>query len=336
MGYLSRKRRRLLIRDGNSITLGARIFAAIQVNCMINRTIRTTAIAAITLVFGAALYGCSSGDSASDKAAEAEAARANVEAMSREHANDTTDASPAAETPPARAVISERLPYAEINDELVYGYFVAPADMTEPLPAVIMIHEWWGLNDNIRAMADRLAAEGYVVLAVDMYGGRVATSPEAARQLMLSVVEDPDSANENIASAHEFLTVAVNAPGVASLGWCFGGGWSLNAAMLLPGHLEAAVIYYGQVTADQDRLQYITAPILGLFAAEDTGIPLASVEAFVDALEDLGLEHEVEVYPGVGHAFANPTGSNYNQQAATDAWARTLDFLERHLAVDGS
>jgi len=303
---------------------------------MIKRTTRTTAIAAITLVFGAALYGCNSGDSATDKAAEAEAARANVEAMSREHADDTPEASPAAEIAPAREVVSERLPYAEINDELVYGYFVAPADMIEPLPAVIMIHEWWGLNDNIRAMADRLAAEGYVVLAVDMYGGRVATSPEAARQLMLSVVEDPEAANENILSAHEFLTVAVNAPSVASLGWCFGGGWSLNAAMLLSDHLEAAVIYYGQVTADQDRLQVITAPILGLFAAEDTGIPLASVEAFVEAMEDLGLEHEVEIYLGVGHAFANPTGSNYNEQAATDAWARTLDFLQRHLVVDES
>lgn len=303
---------------------------------MINRTTRTTAIAAIVSLLGAALYGCNSGDSAADKAVEAEAARANVEAMSREHADDTTDASPAAELAPAREVISERLPYAEINDELVYGYFVAPADMIEPLPAVIMIHEWWGLNDNIRAMADRLAGEGYVVLAVDMYGGRVATSPEAARQLMLAVVENPEAANENILSAHEFLTAAVNAPGVASLGWCFGGGWSLNTAMLLPDHLEAAVIYYGQVTADQDRLQAITAPILGLFAAEDTGIPLASVEAFADALEDLGLEHEVEVYPGVGHAFANPTGSNYNEQAATDAWARTLDFLARHLGADGS
>ena len=92
------------------------------------------------------------------------------------------------------------MPYAEVEDELVYGYFVAPADMFEPLPAVIMIHEWWGLNDNVRAQADRLAAAGYIVFAVDLFGGKTATTPSAARELMLTVVEDPESADENLLS----------------------------------------------------------------------------------------------------------------------------------------
>jgi carboxymethylenebutenolidase len=222
------------------------------------------------------------------------------------------------------------MPYAEIGDELVYGYFAAPSDVFEPLPAIIVIHEWWGLNANVRAMADRLAGEGYMVLAVDMYGGKTADSPASARALMLDVVEDLDSARENIRAAYEFLTVA-GAPRIGSLGWCFGGGWSLNTAQLFPGELDATVIYYGQVTDDEEKLRPISAPILGLFGADDTGIKVESVEAFGASLERLRKVYEVHIYPGVGHAFANPTGTNYNEEAATDAWARTLEFLGRHL-----
>jgi len=257
--------------------------------------------------------------------------------MSREHANDTTEPSPAAELAPARAVISDpKMPYAEVGDELVYGYFAAPSDVFEPLPAIIVIHEWWGLNDNVRAMADRLAGEGYMVLAVDLYGGKTADSPNVARALMLDVVEDPAPAQENIRAAYEFLTTA-GAPRIGSLGWCFGGGWSLNTAQLFPEELDAAVIFYGQVTGDEEKLRPITAPILGLFGADDTGIKVDSVEAFRASLERLRKDHEIHIYPDVGHAFANPTGTNYNAEAATDAWARTLEFLGRHLVpADGS
>jgi carboxymethylenebutenolidase len=276
------------------------------------------------------LGACSSSED--DKAA----GRANVEAMSREHAADTTSPSAAARIAPAREVISETMPYAELGDELVYGYFVAPADMFEPLPAVIMIHEWWGLNDNVRAMADRLAAEGYIVLAVDLYGGKVAKNAAEARQFMLSVVEDPESANANIRSAYEFVSATAGAPKVGSLGWCFGGGWSLNTAMLFPEDLDAAVIYYGQVTDDEEKLSPVNSPILGLFAARDTGIRVAAVRAFQGALERLRKDYEIHVYPDVGHAFANPTGENYNEAAANDAWRRTLAFLDRYLSAEGS
>jgi carboxymethylenebutenolidase len=269
-------------------------------------------------------------------AAELEAGRENVEAMAGEHARDNTEPSPAAAIAPARDVISDpRLPYAESGDELVYGYFSAPSDVFEPLPALIVIHEWWGLNDNVRAMADRLAGEGYMVLAVDLYGGKTAATPEEARALMLEVVEDPEPAKDNIRAAYEFLTTT-GAPRVGSLGWCFGGGWSLNTALLFPDDLDASVIYYGRVTDDEDKLRPINTPILGLFAADDTGIKVESVEAFRAALERLRKDHEVHIYPGVGHAFANPTGSNYNAAAAEDAWAKTTEFLARHLSSDDS
>jgi carboxymethylenebutenolidase len=225
--------------------------------------------------------------------------------------------------------------YVEVRDQNVYGYFSAPSDMLEPLPALIVIHEWWGLNDNVRAMADRLAGEGYMVLAVDLYGGQTASTPAEARALMLEVVEEPEVARENLRGAYEFLATA-GAPRVGSLGWCFGGGWSLNTAQLFPDDLDASVIYYGQVTADEDKLRPINAPILGLFGADDAGIKVDSVEAFRDALEHLRKEHEIYIYPGVGHAFANPTGTNYNAEAAADAWDKTIVFLGRHLSGDGS
>jgi carboxymethylenebutenolidase len=279
------------------------------------------------------IAACDSGDSDSAEA-DKQAGRANVDAMTREHAGDTADPSAGARIDPRRPVISERLPYAEVDDELVYGHFVFPSDMIEPLPAIVVIHEWWGLNDNIRAMADRLAGEGYIVLAVDLFGGATATTPEQARQQMLAVVENPDSAAENMRQAFDFVDVTAGAPSIGSLGWCFGGGWSLNAAMLFPEELDASVIYYGQVTDDEDKLHAINAPILGLFGAEDEGITVASVQGFEGALERLRKNYEIHIYPGADHAFANPTGKAYDAAAADDAWQRTLEFLKRHL-VDG-
>ncbi|MDH5240445.1 MAG: dienelactone hydrolase family protein [Gammaproteobacteria bacterium] len=287
------------------------------------------AVICIALVFSA----CGS-DQANPGDAAKEVALENVEAMSREHASDTTEPSPAVQPAPLRPVISQTMAYAEDQEELVYGYFSAPADMFEPLPAVIMIHEWWGLNDNIRAMADRLAGEGYIVFAVDLFNGQVANSPGEARVLMMQAVENPEASNQNIRAAFQFVSETAGAPRIGAIGWCFGGGWSLNTARLFPEELDASVIYYGQVTDDEEALRPIGAPILGLFAAEDTGIKVESVKAFEAALQRLRKNHEVHIYPGVGHAFANPTGTNYNAVAAEDAWRRTLDFLKLHLQIN--
>jgi len=283
------------------------------------------------------LSACDSGTPGSDEADKA-AGLANVDAMSQEHANDTADPSPATDIAPNRPVISERLPYAEVDDELVYGHFVFPADMVDPLPAIVVIHEWWGLNDNVRAMADRLAGEGYIVLAVDLFAGASATAPEQARQQMLRVVENPQAANENLRQAYEFVNSTAGAPRIGSLGWCFGGGWSLNTAMLFPDELDATVIYYGQVTDDEEKLRPISSPILGLFGAQDQGITVESVQNFEAALDRLHKNYDIHIYPGADHAFANPSGTAYNAAAAEDAWQKTVEFLNLHLAIneDGS
>lgn len=286
---------------------------------------RSGTIALVFIALALAACGSGDGDGASD------AARQNVDAMSREHRDDTAAPSPAASIDPERPVVAETLPYAEVGDDLVYGHFVFPSDMVDPLPALIVIHEWWGLNDGVRAMADRLAGAGYIVLAVDLFGGRSANSPEDARQLMLGVVENPEAAKENLRQAYAFLDDVAGAPAIGSLGWCFGGGWALQTAMLFPDDLDAAVIYYGQVTDDQSQLEPLDMPILGLFAEDDRGIPVDGVRRFERALDALDKQYDIEIYPDTGHAFANPSGENYDEEAATQAWQKTLAFLRQHL-----
>jgi carboxymethylenebutenolidase len=153
---------------------------------------------------------------------------------------------------------------------------------------------------------------------------------------MLEVVEDRDRAVENIRQAYQFVDTVAGAPTIGSLGWCFGGGWSLTTALLFPDELDAAVIYYGQVTSDDEELRPLNVPILGFFGGQDSGIPVASVKAFEDALERLRKDYEIHIYPEAEHAFANPTGNAYNAAAAEDAWEKTLEFLGRNLPTQAA
>lgn len=240
------------------------------------------------------------------------------------------------DTQPEIPVVAERLPYADVDDELVYGHFVFPADMVEPLPAVILVHESWGLVDHIRARANRLAGEGYIVLAIDLFGGLTTTDPEEARRQMLSVVENAESARENIRQAYAFVSETAGAPRVGAVGWDFGGGWSLNTAILFPDDLDAAVIVYGQVTADAEALRPVGAPILGLFAGRDRGVSVESVRQFEAALAGLDKNFDIHIYPDAGHGFANPAAAAFDRETAEDAWQRMLGFLELHLAIGDS
>ena len=204
----------------------------------------------------------------------------------------------------------------------------------QKLPAVVMIHEWWGLNDNIKEMADELAGEGYVVLAADLYNGEVATDPNRARELSSSVRENPQQAITNLQSAVQYLASLpnVNSSRIASLGWCFGGGQSLQLALNSEQHpLAATVIYYGNLVNDTNELSKIKWPVLGIFGDQDNSIPVDSVRAFGRGLNETGVTNEIYIYPGVGHAFANPSGDNYAPQETTDAWQKTLTFLDKYL-----
>ena len=261
--------------------------------------------------------------------------QAHVERMAKEHATDRPISNPASEAEPTAPVDVEDVQYATVDGRPVTGYLARPADAAGPLPALIVIHEWWGLNDNIRAMTRRLAGEGYAALAVDLYGGQAAETPDAARSLMSATNERPEAAEENLRQAYDYLTVELDAPAVGSIGWCFGGGWSLRTALLLPRQLDGAVIYYGHLVTDRERLQTLEMPILGLFGGEDQGIPIDSVRTFEETLHELGKDATIIVYPGAGHAFANPSGQNYQPETAEKAWQETVDFLKETLTSAG-
>jgi carboxymethylenebutenolidase len=251
--------------------------------------------------------------------------------MAESHEGDTTDATPMTET--SAPVDAREVAYATVDGEQVTGYLAVPEGTQDgaELPGVIVIHEWWGLNDNIRRMADRLAGEGYRALAVDLYGGRVAETPGQAQQIMGEVSGQSEQNRANLVAAYDFLTNAQNSPQVGAIGWCFGGGMVMQAAQALPTSLEAAVVYYGFVPTDAESLRPLEMPILGIFGENDGSIPMSTVNAFESTLEELGKDAEIVSYEGADHAFANPTGQNYQPEAAEDAWQRTTAFLAEHL-----
>jgi carboxymethylenebutenolidase len=233
---------------------------------------------------------------------------------------------------PAEDVVTRDVVYATVNGDTVTGYLAEPlTQATAPLPSVVMIHEWWGLNDNIRMMARRLAGEGYRVLAVDLYGGHTAQTPAEAGTMASAVGHDPQAAEANLKQAADYLIRHEHATKVGILGWCFGGGWSLRGALAMPSEIDAAVVYYGQPITDASRLQALDAPLLGIYGGRDQGIPVDTVRAMESQLKQLGKDVTIFVYPAASHAFANPSGRSYQPEAAEDAWKRTLSFLAAQL-----
>ena len=257
-----------------------------------------------------------------------------VEAVMSVHDGDSPIPTAIAQVEPQVPVVTESVEYVVIDGQGVNGYYAYPQNATEPLPGILAIHEWWGLNENIEAMARRLAGEGYQVLAVDLYNGKTADTPEGAKQLVQEVANNPFAAEANISKAYSFLATEKQASEIGSIGWCFGGSWSLSTALLFPKELDAAVIYYGgQIgEATTEELSTLEVPILGIFGAEDSSIPLQTVSEFESTLDELGKEAEIIIYENAGHAFANPSGQNYVLEAAERAWTQTEEFLNEHLA----
>jgi carboxymethylenebutenolidase len=248
------------------------------------------------------------------------------------HRHDSPVATAVATTAPAQRVDSRPAIYMSVDGQPVKGWLSWPAGKSMAgMPALIVIHEWWGLNDNIRQTAERLAAEGYVTLAVDLYGGQTGENPKDAMRLMNQLNEQGDAGRENLAAAYDYLLNIMEADRVGVIGWCLGGRWSLQAALRLPKQLAAVVIYYGGVTDDKEQLATLEMPILGLFAGDDPVVPPATVTAFREALIELEKDADIHMYPEAKHAFANPSGEAYDRVAAEDAWGRTTRFLAKHL-----
>jgi carboxymethylenebutenolidase len=254
--------------------------------------------------------------------------------MEREHSGDSPVASPAAETQPAVEVVTEEVVYAELDGKKITGFLAQPKN-SKGLPGLIIIHEWWGLNDNVRAMAGRFAAEGYVALAVDLYEGEVGEDREGAARLARAARDRAQRVEENLRQAWGYLEQELKVPRIGVIGWCFGGGWSLRTALALGEGIDATAIYYGRLVTDPAELEPLTSPVLGIFGSLDQGIPVETVREFESALDSLGKEAAIHIYEGANHAFANPSGTRYNAEAAEDAWEKTIAFFAQNLRRSG-
>jgi carboxymethylenebutenolidase len=212
------------------------------------------------------------------------------------------------------------------GDETVQGVLYTP-EGKGPFPALVVIHEWWGLNDWIKEQASKLAEQGYVALAIDLYRGKVAATPDEAHEIMRGVPED--RAARDLHAAVEFLKSQpnVNKGRIGSIGWCMGGGYSLNVALHEP-TLAATVINYGHLATDSEALKKINAPILGLFGGQDRGITPDDVNKFAQQMKSLGKSVDIHIYPDAGHGFENPiNGAGFRPDDTADAWKRTVAFL---------
>ncbi len=219
----------------------------------------------------------------------------------------------------------------EVDGEKVQAYLAEPAGVAFH-PGVVVIHEWWGLNSQIKGVADRLAGLGYVAIAPDLYRGKVASEPDLAHELMRGLNED--RAVGIISRAASYLRTLGKTSGrpVGLIGFCMGGRLSLATA-LKKGGVQAAVMYYGSVETTKEAVRPLNAPLLGLFAGEDRGIPVDDVKKFEVALKEAGKTAKIVVYPGVGHAFFNEERPSYDKEASLDAWALTKEFFDEHLKV---
>jgi carboxymethylenebutenolidase len=218
------------------------------------------------------------------------------------------------------------------GSETVHALLYKPAgDAAAKHPAVIVIHEWWGLNDWVKEQAADLAAHGYVALAVDLYRGQVATDAETAHELSRGVPQDRGIRDLKAAETYLSSQKNVNPHRIGAIGWCMGGGYALSFAVADP-NLKAVVANYGPPPTDPDSLAQIHAAILGNYGGLDKGISPASVESFTAEMKKLGKPIDVKIYPDAGHAFENPNNkTGYRAEDTADARSRYLHFFAREL-----
>ena len=231
-------------------------------------------------------------------------------------------------TPNGPSIRTQMVEYPDGKGGTLMAYVARPAgDGT--YPAVVVIQEWWGLNDHIKDVTNRLAAEGFVALAPDLYHGAVTSEPNEARKLVMEL--DQETAVAEIRSAVDFLLAQeyVAGPTVGITGFCMGGGLTLQVA-LVEERLGAAIPWYGAPLAPEQAGQ-VKAPVLGNYGSLDSGIPASRVEAMGEAMTAAGIPNEFTIYDGAQHSFFNDTRASYNPQAAVLAWQRTLAWLRKYL-----
>jgi carboxymethylenebutenolidase len=212
--------------------------------------------------------------------------------------------------------------------EKVTGLLVSPRD-PECHRAIIVIHEWWGLNEWVKEQAVKLAANGYVALAVDLYHGRVTADPSEARKLKRGLRQERAIGDLNAAFDYLADRPDVDPRHIGSLGWSMGGGLAVQLAIHEP-RLAACVVNYGPLPTNTADIQKINAPVLGIFGSLDRGIPSDKIRAFEERMKAAGKRVDIEIYDSAGHAFENAANKRgYQPAAAADAWFHTLEFFKR-------
>jgi carboxymethylenebutenolidase len=222
--------------------------------------------------------------------------------------------------------------YAGDDGVTLNGYLAMP-EGEGPHPAVILIHEWWGINEGITILADELAKEGYVVLAPDAYRGNTTSNVPRALWLRLGTPEEQVFADVDASLAHLRSLPEVDTDRVASMGFCFGGGHSLQLGMRQSENLALTIIYYGSLITAPNQLEKLrtASPVLGIFAEEDQQILVADVLEFEANLNTLDIPNEITIYPKVGHGFLNEENYKESETAGGKAWSQTVTFLEENL-----
>ena len=215
----------------------------------------------------------------------------------------------------------------EHSGERVQGYLAEPEGT--PRAGMIVIQEWWGLNDDIRGIADRFAVEGYLAVAPDLYDGKVSTEPDEAMKLAMAL--ERDVAARVVDADIAWLKAERGVAKVGCIGFCMGGGLTLATAMRPTSQVDAVHVFYGGGMPPAEQISAITVPVMGSYGAEDTGIPVDQVETLRAALESRGLPTDVKIYEGAGHSFFN-AGAAHHEPSSVDAWQRTLVWFAEHLA----
>ena len=245
-----------------------------------------------------------------------------------DHRHDTPTATQGAKRAPQSATISSEVIYGQTGDQQHKGYLSQPANKTAK-SGLIVIHEWWGLNEDIHLMADQLAGLGYHSLAVDLYDGKSADGVREAFQLSSGLSKNEDTALANLKEAYDYLTEELGVEKVGIIGWCLGGKWSLRGSLMLPNEIDATVIYYGSLIDDREKLATLEMPIIGFIGTKDR-LHKQFIQ-FDDDLKALNKDYSIHVYEGAKHAFANASGMAYEAEAAEDSWEKTVAFLAKHL-----
>jgi len=225
--------------------------------------------------------------------------------------------------------LEKTVKYVSGRDSVSAYFNLPPGD--GPFPAIIVIHEWWGLNDWIRTNADAFANKGYAALAIDLYRGKSTKNSDEAHELMRGLPSDRVA--KDLQTAYSFLqnNPKVDKNRIGVIGWCMGGGYALQAATILP-KLKAAVMNYGSLFSDPANVKKVGCPLLGIFGETDRGIPVMDVQNFEQALKDAKKENKIIIYRNVGHAFMNPNNKDgHNSDITERAWREIFTFMEKHL-----